>query len=78
MQSGRSRQLCMYGRLRKSCNSPPLYRLAEGVPKDVVLIKKLLSDCDHFVAVAAMIGGIAHFHEFASTCGGMALRGLPA
>ena len=25
----------------------------------------MLEDCDHFVASAAMIGGISYFHEFA-------------
>lgn len=29
------------------------------------LLKKLLADCDHFVAGAAMIGGISYFHELA-------------
>src|ERR1700745_1241748 len=28
-------------------------------------MKELLSDCDHFIAAAAMIGGISYFHEFA-------------
>jgi len=28
-------------------------------------LKSLLKDCDHFVAAAAMIGGISYFHAFA-------------
>src|ERR1035438_4195089 len=47
-----------YGRLQKSYDSHPRYRLVEGNAKDVALMKELLSDCDHFVAAAAMIGGI--------------------
>ena len=54
-----------YGRLQKSYDSHPRYRLVEGNAKDVALMKELLSDCDHFVAAAAMIGGISYFHEFA-------------
>jgi nucleoside-diphosphate-sugar epimerase len=29
------------------------------------LLKDLISDCDYFVAAAAMIGGISYFHEYA-------------
>ena len=29
------------------------------------LLKELLDGCDHFVASAAMIGGITHFHDLA-------------
>ncbi len=54
-----------YGRLQKSYDSDPRYKLVEGNAKDVVLMKELLSDCDHFIAAAAMIGGISYFHEFA-------------
>ena len=54
-----------YGRLQKSYDTHPRYRLVEGDAKDVALMKELLSDCDHFVAAAAMIGGISYFHEFA-------------
>ena len=54
-----------YGRLQKSYDSHTRYKLVEGDAKDVALMKELLSDCDHFVAAAAMIGGISYFHEFA-------------
>jgi UDP-glucose 4-epimerase len=54
-----------YGRSQKSYDSHANYRFAEGDAKDVTLLKELLSDCDHFVAAAAMIGGISYFHEFA-------------
>src|SRR2546429_7298525 len=35
------------------------------ISKEVALLRDLLVDCDHFVAAAAMIGGISYFHEFA-------------
>ena len=54
-----------YGKVQRSFDKHPKYRLVEGDAKDVALLKKLLQDCDHFVAAAAMIGGISYFHEFA-------------
>jgi UDP-glucose 4-epimerase len=54
-----------YGRVQKSYDSHALYKLVEGDAKDVELLKHQLQDCDHFVAAAAMIGGISYFHAFA-------------
>jgi len=54
-----------YGRLEKSYDHHPNYRFVEGNAKDPDLLNELLEDCDHFVASAAMIGGISYFHEFA-------------
>ena len=54
-----------YGRAEKSYDSDPRYKFVEGDAKDVALMKDLIADCDHFVASAAMIGGISYFHEFA-------------
>lgn len=54
-----------YGRAHKSYDSDPKYSFAEGDAKNTGLLKELLADCDHFVAAAAMIGGISYFHEFA-------------
>jgi len=54
-----------YGKLRRSYDDNPKYKLVEGDAKDVALLEKLLEGCDHFVASAAMIGGISYFHEFA-------------
>lgn len=54
-----------YGRVQKSYDSNPRYKLVEGDAKDVELLKRHLQDCDHFVAAAAMIGGISYFHAFA-------------
>jgi len=54
-----------YGRTDKSYSSNPDYTLVEGNAKNTELLKELLEGCDHFVAAAAMIGGISYFHEFA-------------
>jgi UDP-glucose 4-epimerase len=54
-----------YGPVEKSYQHHPRYRFVTGDAKDVALLKSLIADCDHFVAAAAMIGGIAYFHQFA-------------
>jgi UDP-glucose 4-epimerase len=54
-----------YGKVRKSYDDDPRYRLVEGDARDVGLITRLLADCDHFIAGAAMIGGISYFHTYA-------------
>lgn len=54
-----------YGRIEKSYDKHPRYRLVEGDAKRVDLLRELLVDCDHLVAGAAMIGGITYFHELA-------------
>src|SRR6266850_3683525 len=54
-----------YGRVTKSYDTHPRYTFVEADAKDPDLLKELLSDCEHFVAAAAMIGGISYFHEFA-------------
>jgi UDP-glucose 4-epimerase len=53
-----------YGRVAKSHDSHRRYSFVKGDAKDFVLLKSLLRDCDHFVAGAAMIGGIGYFHSF--------------
>lgn len=54
-----------YGEIEKSYDKHENYTFVKGDAKDIDLLKELLSDCDHFVAGAAMIGGISYFHEFA-------------
>jgi nucleoside-diphosphate-sugar epimerase len=54
-----------YGKVAKSYDDDPGYRLVEGDARDVELMTDLLSDCDHFLAGAAMIGGISYFHAYA-------------
>jgi len=54
-----------YGPVRRSYDSDPSYRFVEGDARDVDLVKELLTDCDHLIAGAAMIGGISYFHTYA-------------
>jgi UDP-glucose 4-epimerase len=54
-----------YGRVSKSYDDHPGYRLVEGDARDTALMTELLADCDHFVAGAALIGGISYFHAYA-------------
>ena len=54
-----------YGKIKKSYDNHPNYHFVEGDAKDIELMKKLAEDCDQILACAAMIGGIAYFHEMA-------------
>jgi nucleoside-diphosphate-sugar epimerase len=54
-----------YGKVAKSYDDHPSYRLVEGDCRDVALMTELLADCDHFIAGAALIGGISYFHAYA-------------
>jgi UDP-glucose 4-epimerase len=54
-----------YGQVSKSYDGHPNYTLVEGDARDTGLMTRLLADCDHFVAGAAMIGGISYFHTYA-------------
>jgi nucleoside-diphosphate-sugar epimerase len=57
--------LSKYGPVRKSYDAHPAYRFVEGDCRDRALLEQLLSGCDHFIAGAAMIGGISYFHTYA-------------
>ena len=54
-----------YGKVAKSFDAHPDYQLVEGDCRDVELMTELLSGCDHFIAGAALIGGISYFHAYA-------------
>jgi nucleoside-diphosphate-sugar epimerase len=54
-----------YGKVKKSYDDHPNYQLVEGDARDVELMTALLTDCDHFIAGAALIGGISYFHTYA-------------
>lgn len=54
-----------YGYVEKSYDNNPNYTIVKGDVKDVELMKELVSDCEQIVAIAAMIGGITYFHEYA-------------
>jgi len=57
--------LSKYGLLSKSYDEHPGYRFVEGDARDRGLVRELLKDCDHFIAGAALIGGISYFHTYA-------------
>ena len=54
-----------YGKVAKSYDGHPSYTLVEADARDVGLMTDLLADCDHFIACAALIGGISYFHAYA-------------
>jgi len=57
--------LSKYGPVSKSYDGHPAYSFVEGDARDVGLVTEVLSDCQHFIAGAAMIGGISYFHAYA-------------
>jgi len=54
-----------YGPVKHSYDDHPSYQFVEGDARDVGLVTELLDGCDHFIAGAAMIGGISYFHAYA-------------
>src|SRR6476661_2199322 len=54
-----------YGPVTKSYDDHPQYHLIKGDVQDTELMTELLLDCDHFIAGAALIGGISYFHTYA-------------
>jgi UDP-glucose 4-epimerase len=54
-----------YGPVARAFDADPRYRAVAGDAKDPALVRGLLEGCDHFVAGAAVIGGISLFHELA-------------
>ncbi len=54
-----------YGKVTKSYDDNPNYTFVEGDCTDVPLMSSLAADCDHFIAGAALIGGISYFHAYA-------------
>jgi nucleoside-diphosphate-sugar epimerase len=54
-----------YGKVSRTYDDHPGYQLVEGDARDVDLMTGLLKDADHFVAGAALIGGISYFHTYA-------------
>jgi UDP-glucose 4-epimerase len=52
-----------YGPARSAFGDHPGFRFVEGDAADVTLMTGLLRDCDHFIAAAALVGGIGYFHR---------------
>jgi nucleoside-diphosphate-sugar epimerase len=53
-----------YGPVRRSYDDNDAYRFVEADARDVEVLAELLAECDHFIAGAAMIGGISYFHSY--------------
>jgi nucleoside-diphosphate-sugar epimerase len=53
-----------YGQVKRSYDDHPSYRFIEADARDVDLLTRELADCDHFIAGAALIGGISYFHTY--------------
>jgi nucleoside-diphosphate-sugar epimerase len=56
--------LSKYGPVAHSYDGEPRYRFVEGDASDPELLYELLEGCDHFVAGASMVGGIAFYHSY--------------
>ncbi|MGV1036713.1 MAG: NAD-dependent epimerase/dehydratase family protein [Candidatus Nanopelagicales bacterium] len=54
-----------YGPVVHNYDDNPDYTFVQGDVRDVEMMTELLADCDHFIAGAAMIGGISYFHTYA-------------
>ena len=55
-----------YGKINRSFDTNKNFTFVEGDAKNTDLLKELLSDCDHFIASAAKIGGISFFNAYAA------------
>ena len=53
-----------YGPVRRSYDGDPRFQSVQGDARDVELMTRLLTECDHFIAGAAMVGGISYFHAY--------------
>lgn len=53
-----------YGRVTHSYDAHPRFSFVEGDARNGDLLGRLLDGCDHFIAGAAMIGGISYFHSY--------------
>jgi len=57
--------LSKYGHVSRSFDDNPNFEFVQGNAANSQLLEKLLVDCHHFIAGAALIGGISYFHQFA-------------
>src|SRR4051812_49587270 len=54
-----------YGKVSRTYDDDPGYRLVEGDARDVDLMSELLMDADHFVAGAPPLRGLSFFPPYA-------------
>ena len=57
--------LSKYGPVTHAYDEHPRFRFVKGDVQDTDLMVELMSDCDHAIAGAALIGGISYFHTYA-------------
>ncbi len=57
--------LSKYGEIVRSYDDNPNFTFVNGDARDVELMTELMSDVDHVIAGAALIGGISYFHTYA-------------
>ena len=57
--------LSKYGKVTRSFDGSQKYTFVQGDASDANLLEELMSDCDHVIAGAALIGGISYFHTYA-------------
>lgn len=57
--------LSKYGVVSREFDSKPNYSFIHGDVRDTELLTDLMSDVDHVIAGAALIGGISYFHTYA-------------
>ena len=57
--------LSKYGRVARSFDDSDGFTFVEMDAQDTDRLTDLLMDCDHFIAGAALIGGISYFHAYA-------------
>ena len=56
--------LSKYGHIASDHDTDPSYRFVQADATDVDLLTGLLTDADHLIAGAALIGGISYFHKY--------------
>jgi nucleoside-diphosphate-sugar epimerase len=57
--------LSKYGGITRTFDKSSNYQFINGDVQDVSLMKELMSNADHVIAGAALIGGISYFHTYA-------------
>jgi nucleoside-diphosphate-sugar epimerase len=57
--------LSKYGDVTRSFDDSADYEFVQGDARDTNLLVELMSDVDHVIAGAALIGGISYFHTYA-------------
>jgi nucleoside-diphosphate-sugar epimerase len=57
--------LSKYGEVSHTYDASPSFTFVKGDVQDTTLMVELMSDVDHVIAGAALIGGISYFHTYA-------------